>query len=477
MEHKSVSRWLALLPVILLLMAALVLPVTALAAPDTAVSVQPASQSVSTGAAFTVDVYVVPDTAIAGMQCYLSFDPSLLTATGVTEGNLLSQGGAATFFMAGAINNTVGIITGVAGAIIVPGQTVSSPGTFATISFTAKMATGTSPLTLSNVIVGNAAGGSVAVTVTSGNVTVGGAPTTYTVTFDTVPAATGTITFDSVNYNDGNTVDKAAATYNIVANPGSGYDFDHWVTTGSLSVASASSASTTCTVSGAGTLSMVQTPEQPTEYTVTFDTVPAATGTITFAAVTYSDGNSVNKAAATYNIAANPGSGYYFDHWVTSGSLSVASASSASTTCTVSGAGTLSMVQTQTPPVQYTVTFDTVPASTGTITFAAITYNDGNTVNKSAGAYAVTAHPGSGYYFDHWVTTGSLSVASASSASTTCTVSGAGTLSMVQTEMPPVGGTAYPPNKLLMLVPWIVLGAAIVAGATLFVRRRRDAAE
>ena len=38
-----------------------------------------------------------------------------------------------------------------------------------------------------------------------------------------------------------------------------------------------------------------------------------------------------------------------------------------------------------------------------------------------------------------------------------------------------VGGTAYPPNKLLMVLPWIVLGAAIIAGATLLVRRRRSA--
>lgn len=36
-----------------------------------------------------------------------------------------------------------------------------------------------------------------------------------------------------------------------------------------------------------------------------------------------------------------------------------------------------------------------------------------------------------------------------------------------------VGGTAYPANKLLVLAPWIVLAAAIIAGAAIFVRRRR----
>jgi hypothetical protein len=37
----------------------------------------------------------------------------------------------------------------------------------------------------------------------------------------------------------------------------------------------------------------------------------------------------------------------------------------------------------------------------------------------------------------------------------------------------PVGGEAYPVNKLAILAPWIALAAAIIAGATIFMRRRR----
>jgi hypothetical protein len=566
MEHnKNMNRWL-LLPVVLLLTALVFLPGTVFADPATAVTVDPASQNVGTGATFTVGIHVVPDTAIAGMQFSLSFDPSLLTANSVVEGNLLSQGGASTFFMAGTINNVAGTITGVAGAITTPGQTVSSPGTFATISFTAKTTAGTSALNLSNVIVADINAVPVAITVTGGQVVVGGAPpTTYTITFATDPTSTGSITFDSVSYSNGNTVNKSANTYNIVAVPGTGYNFSSWQTTGGglsvavptsasttctvsgngtlrmvqtatppttytitfatdptstgsitfdsvsysngntvnksantynivavpgtgynfaswqttgggLSVAVPTSASTTCTVSGNGTLRMVQTAVPPTTYTITFATDPTSTGSITFDSVSYSNGNTVNKSAATYNIVAVPGGGYYFGSWQTTGGLSVASASSASTTCTVSGNGTLKMVQTQTPPVEYAVSFDTDPEATGTITFAAVTYSDGNTVNKAANTYAITAHPASGYSFAGWQTTGSLSVASANSASTTCTVSGAGTLRMVQTETPPVGGTAYPPNKLLMLLPWIAIGAAIIVATSLLVQRRRSAA-
>ena len=43
----------------------------------------------------------------------------------------------------------------------------------------------------------------------------------------------------------------------------------------------------------------------------------------------------------------------------------------------------------------------------------------------------------------------------------------------VISEAPPVGGTAYPVSKLAILVPWIALGGAIIAGATIFMRRRR----
>ena len=37
----------------------------------------------------------------------------------------------------------------------------------------------------------------------------------------------------------------------------------------------------------------------------------------------------------------------------------------------------------------------------------------------------------------------------------------------------PVGGTAYPPNKLAILAPWLALFAAIIAGAAMGTRRRR----
>ena len=58
----------------------------------------------------------------------------------------------------GGIDSGAGIVTGVAGTILGK-QTVSSPETFATITFTAGATEGVLPLTLSNVIVGGIIGG------------------------------------------------------------------------------------------------------------------------------------------------------------------------------------------------------------------------------------------------------------------------------------------------------------------------------
>jgi hypothetical protein len=165
-------KWLVV-PVVLLLIGALFSSTIMVSAdPDTAVIVQPASKVVGIGETFTVNVYVTPDTQIAGVQFNLGFSPSVVTANTVTEGNLLSQGGASTYFAAGTINNGAGTITNVAGVITTPGASVSSAGTFATVSLTAGSAAGTSALDLNGVIVGNKNGQAVTIAVTDGSVTV-----------------------------------------------------------------------------------------------------------------------------------------------------------------------------------------------------------------------------------------------------------------------------------------------------------------
>ena len=141
------------------------------ALPCTIVRVSPPSQTVNTGS-FYVDVYVIPATAIAGAQFNLTFDPALMGAAGVTEGNLLDQNGASTSFNPGTIDNVSGTVGTVYGAITTPGASVARPGIFARVTFNAGGAAGTSALHLSNIEVGDPQGQLVCIVVEDGSVTV-----------------------------------------------------------------------------------------------------------------------------------------------------------------------------------------------------------------------------------------------------------------------------------------------------------------
>jgi hypothetical protein len=155
------SRWLAVFLALALWLVCL--PSTALAAETTTVSISAPSGPLEAGEQFTIGIELVPDTAMAGMQFDLSFEASLVAVSRVQEGDLLNQGGATSFFNPGSIDNQAGKITGVFGAITTPGMTVSTPGTFATVTLTARQQIEGCPLRLSNVIVGDKEGKAVPV--------------------------------------------------------------------------------------------------------------------------------------------------------------------------------------------------------------------------------------------------------------------------------------------------------------------------
>jgi hypothetical protein len=175
MKMKKWFRTLRKLSVFMVLATALLLPGMASAAGNAVVTVNVSAGAVAPGQQFTVDINVVPNNAIAGLQFNLSFNPALVTAVSVAEGNLFRQGGASTYFNTGVVNNATGTITGGFGVIITPGQTVSAPGTFATITMTA-LAGGTCPLTLSGVVIGDINGASVPADVVNGSVVINRPP-------------------------------------------------------------------------------------------------------------------------------------------------------------------------------------------------------------------------------------------------------------------------------------------------------------
>jgi hypothetical protein len=162
--------------VVVVLVANISVPVSVFAAGTAVISVSPSSQTINTGTQFTVNIALQPNNAIAGVQFSLSFNPAFVAVSSVSEGNLLKQNGANTYFTPGVINNVTGTLTGVAGAITSPGQTISTAGTFATITFTAGTTKGNSSITLTNVIVGDINGQSVTVSLVNGQVSVDHAP-------------------------------------------------------------------------------------------------------------------------------------------------------------------------------------------------------------------------------------------------------------------------------------------------------------
>jgi len=147
-------------------------------AADTSISINPVSQSVSAGAALSITVQCVPQQPVKAFELKVSFNPSLLQVTSVSEGDLFD--GYTTFFSPGIINNVAGTIVNIYDLIVGPGY-VTDAGVLVTINFTAKTSSGTSPLSLYDVRVTNESA-YIGVSVSSASVTVtgGSSPPPYT---------------------------------------------------------------------------------------------------------------------------------------------------------------------------------------------------------------------------------------------------------------------------------------------------------
>jgi len=128
------------------------LVMTAQASNPTVVRVDPASQTVSAGDSFVVTVNCSPARPVKGFELKVSFNPSILQATSVSEGDFFS--GYTTFFNPGTINNQAGTIINVYDLIVGQGN-VTTNGSFVTIAFTAGSVSGSSAVTLYGVQVTN----------------------------------------------------------------------------------------------------------------------------------------------------------------------------------------------------------------------------------------------------------------------------------------------------------------------------------
>ena len=113
----------------------------------------PAIDWVNAGDKFGLDLMVEDSTDLAGWQFDIAFNPGVLSAVSVTEGDFLSKDGGNTFFEAGEIDNTDGEITGM-GGVLISRSGISGAGALFSIIFEAKAA-GEGQLRLRNVKLGS----------------------------------------------------------------------------------------------------------------------------------------------------------------------------------------------------------------------------------------------------------------------------------------------------------------------------------
>ena len=107
------------------------------------------------GDMFTLDIHAENVLDLAGWQFDIGFDPAVLEAHGVSEGDFLKAEGGTTFFQSGNIDNATGKITGLIAGRISEGG-VSGSGSVVQVKFKAK-SEGETKLALQNFLFGSVA--------------------------------------------------------------------------------------------------------------------------------------------------------------------------------------------------------------------------------------------------------------------------------------------------------------------------------
>lgn len=136
------------------------------------VSISPEKLQIEENDNFTMDITITPDTAIAGAELQLEYDPALISVSKISEGSFLKQGNEGTIFSKGSIDNDNGTVTNIYG-VIIGKEMILEPATFASIEFEAGNMAGISEITLKSVLVTNSTGATLPIEVYNGKVLVG----------------------------------------------------------------------------------------------------------------------------------------------------------------------------------------------------------------------------------------------------------------------------------------------------------------
>ena len=126
------------------------------------------------GNTFTLRLNAADITDLAGWQTDIAFDPALLKANNVSEGNFLKQGNGRTFFQKGTIKNKQGRVTGIKSARISRGG-AKGEGTLLSVKFTAT-ANGQGRVVFRNFRAGSSTGETIQSTLPEITIVVGNTP-------------------------------------------------------------------------------------------------------------------------------------------------------------------------------------------------------------------------------------------------------------------------------------------------------------
>ena len=144
--------------------------------PGARFSLSTEAKQIDVGKAFTVHLEAAEMTDLAGWQGDIVFDPAVLKANTVTQGNFLKQKNGRTFFRKGTINNKQGKIAGISAARTSQGG-ASGEGTLLSVRFTA-LTRGKTRILMRNFRAGSNTGKPIPSTPIEMTVIVGGQKTT-----------------------------------------------------------------------------------------------------------------------------------------------------------------------------------------------------------------------------------------------------------------------------------------------------------
>jgi hypothetical protein len=222
-------------------------------------------------------------------------------------------------------------------------------------------------------------------------------------------------------------------------------------------------------------------------YTVTVSSSGTGAGAAFFLSHAYSASAAVpGVGPGTYSLNAINSGGGKFDHWVTTGLVSVAIKTSAYTSLTVTGSGTVSAVFSTTARTTK-LTFLDLPSGTigldPSLTFSGPLTGDGNPVGTfvnggthslSPGIYSVQAYPSAGYVFSSWSTSVGLTAASTSMPYTWLVVTGTSTTGSLTAHYTKSGSSSEPVdldvfgNGSVTFLGHTVAGSATTIGTGFF---------